>query len=187
MSDLVVISYETEQEAMAMRAKLIELQQKYLVQMEDVVVATRNDKGKVRLHQSFNLTTAGAWGGGFWGMLIGFLFLAPWVGAAVGAGVGALTGRFTDIGINDQFMKDLTEGFPPGSSALFILFREVKAEKALPELEAMKGTGRIMQTTLDADREERLREAIERIDDDRQSEAQQPTSPQTTSFESLPH
>ena len=32
-----------------------------------------------------NLTTAGAIGGGFWGSLVGLLFLNPILGAAVGA------------------------------------------------------------------------------------------------------
>lgn len=185
MSDLVVISYQSEAEAISMRAKLLDLQRRYLVNMEDVVIATRNEKGKVHLHQTYSLTSAGAWGGGFWGMLLGFLFMTPLLGAAIGAGVGALSGRFSDIGINDKFMKDITMSFRPGTSALFILFREVKAEKALPEIEMMKGTGKIMQTTLDADREERLREAIEKMDSP--VVASMSTSPQSTSLESLPH
>jgi uncharacterized membrane protein len=38
-------------------------------------------------------------------MLIGLLFLNPLLGAGIGAGAGALSGKFADIGINDQFMK----------------------------------------------------------------------------------
>lgn len=38
----------------------------------------------MNLHQAANLTAAGAVGGGFWGMLIGMIFLNPLVGAAVG-------------------------------------------------------------------------------------------------------
>jgi uncharacterized membrane protein len=117
MSNLVVISFPEEQLAFEMRAALAKLQKEYLIEMEDVVVVTKDAKGKVKLHQAVNLTAAGAVGGGFWGMLIGMIFLNPLLGAAVGAGAGALSGRFTDIGIDDSFMKELSEQFQPGCSA----------------------------------------------------------------------
>ena len=50
--------------------------------MEDAVVVTRDQKGKTKLDQAVNLTSAGAVGGGFWGMLIGMIFLNPLLGAA---------------------------------------------------------------------------------------------------------
>ena len=64
---------------------MAKLQKEYLIDMEDVVVVTRNEKGKVKLHQAQNLTGAGAAGGTFWGMLIGMIFLNPLLGAAIGA------------------------------------------------------------------------------------------------------
>jgi uncharacterized membrane protein len=97
-----------------MRAALAKLQKEYLIEMEDVVVVTKDDKGKVKLHQAVNLTAAGAMGGTFWGMLIGMIFLNPLVGAAIGAGAGALSGKLRDIGISDNFMKELAETFQPG-------------------------------------------------------------------------
>ena len=84
--------------------------------MDDVVVVTRDDKGKVKLHQAVNLTAAGAVGGTFWGMLIGMLFLNPMLGAAVGAGSGALSGYLTDIGINNDFMKQIGKALQPGTA-----------------------------------------------------------------------
>ena len=51
----------------------------------------QNEKGKAKLHQAVNLTAAGAAGGGFWGLLIGMIFMNPLIGAAVGAGAGALS------------------------------------------------------------------------------------------------
>ena len=82
MSDLVVISFDNENTAFEMRAELAKLQSEYLIEMEDVVVVTKDDKGKVKLHQATNLTAAGAVGGGFWGMLIGLIFFNPLLGAA---------------------------------------------------------------------------------------------------------
>ena len=87
-----------------MRAELGKMQKEYLIEMDDVVVVTKDDKGKVKLHQPQNLTALGAVSGGFWGTLIGLIFLNPLLGAAVGAGAGAVSGALTDIGINNDMM-----------------------------------------------------------------------------------
>ena len=94
MSNLVVIGFDDEASAFALRAELAKMQKEYLIKMEDVVVVTKNEKDKVKLHQAVNLTAAGAAGGGFWGMLIGMIFLNPLLGTAVGAGASALSGKF---------------------------------------------------------------------------------------------
>ena len=52
MSNLVVISFPDEQLAFEMRAALAKLQKEYLIDMEDVVVVTKDDEGKVKLHQA---------------------------------------------------------------------------------------------------------------------------------------
>jgi uncharacterized membrane protein len=161
MSDLIVVSFPNEELAFELRAELAKLQKAYLIDLEDIVVTTKDDKGKVKLHQAVNLTAAGAVGGGFWGMLIGMIFLNPLLGAAVGAGAGALSGRLTDIGIDDKFMKELADNFKPGCSAVFILIRKVTADKVLEGLSAFKGKGKILQTSLDKDREDTLRAFIE--------------------------
>ena len=159
MSDLVVIGFDDEHKAFEMRATLAKLQKEYLIEMEDVVVVTKDDKGKVKLHQAVNLTAAGAVGGSFWGMLIGMIFLNPLIGAAVGAGAGALSGKLSDIGINDTFMKELGETIHPGTSALFILVRKVTPDKVLDQLKEFKG--KVLKTSLTADKEEALRKVLE--------------------------
>jgi uncharacterized membrane protein len=116
MSDLIVIGYEDKFKAEEVRTQLLKLQKEYLIDLEDAVVAVKNDEGKVKLHQIYNLTAAGALSGGFWGSLIGLIFLNPLLGLAAGAGAGALSGALTDVGINDDFMKDLAATFKNGSS-----------------------------------------------------------------------
>jgi uncharacterized membrane protein len=127
--------------------------------MEDVVVVTKDEKGKVKLHQAVNLTAAGAVGGGFWGMLIGLIFLNPLLGAAIGAGAGAISGKLSDIGVDDKFMKELAETFKPGSSALFVLVRKATPDKVLDQLKGFKG--KVLKTSLSTDREEELRKVLE--------------------------
>jgi len=95
--------------------------------------------------------------GGFWGMLIGMIFLNPLLGAAVGA--GAVSGKITDIGIDDTFIKEFSANFTPGGSALFVLFREVSGDKVLERLKDFKG--KVLKTSLPMDDEEKLRKALE--------------------------
>jgi len=161
MSDLVVISFPDEQTAFQLRAELSRMQKEYLIDMEDVVVVTKDEKGKVKLHQAVSLTGMGAVGGGFWGMLIGMLFLNPLLGAAVGAGAGALSGKLSDIGINDDFMKQLAENFNPGCAAVFVLVRKATPDKVIEQLKGFQGRGKVLKTSLNKDEEAALREFIE--------------------------
>lgn len=163
MSDLIVISFKEPALAFEMRAALAKLQQEYLIDMEDVVVVTKDDHGKVKLHQAVSLTAMGAVGGGFWGMLIGMLFLNPLLGAAVGAGAGALSGTLSDIGVNDQFMKDLAEHFNPGCAAIFVLVRKATTDKVLDRLQEFHGKGKVLRTSLNKDEEAELRKVIEDV------------------------
>ena len=161
MSNLIVIGFNNEADAFEMRAALAKLQTQYLIEMEDAVVVTRDAQDKVQLHQAVNLTAAGAVSGGFWGMLIGMLFLNPLAGFAIGAGSGALSGKLSDLGINDQFMKDLGATITPGSSALFVLVRKSTPDKVLEALKPFAGKGRVLQTSLTKDKDEELRAFME--------------------------
>jgi uncharacterized membrane protein len=159
MSNLVVIGFDDEHKAFELRAELAKLQKEYLIEMEDVVVVTKDDKSKVKLHQAVNLTAAGAASGSFWGLLLGMVFLNPLLGVVAGAGAGAISGKFSDIGIEDTFMKDLGETFKPGTSALFVLVRKSTPDKVL---EALKGFGgKVLKTSLTADKEESLKKALD--------------------------
>ena len=159
MSTLVAVAYPTRYEAEEVRLKLLKMNKEYLIELEDAVVAYKNDKGKIKLQQITSTTAAGAISGGFWGMLIGLLFLNPLLGAAVGAGAGAVGGALADVGINDKFMKDLAAQMKPESSVLFILFRSVTTDKALDELSGTGGT--IIKTSLSHEDEKRLQKALD--------------------------
>lgn len=66
-----------------------------------------------------------------------------------------------DIGINDEFMKGLAQNFRPGCAAVFILLRKVTADKVLEGLSSFRGKGKVLQTSLEKDREDTLREFLE--------------------------
>lgn len=161
MSQLVVIGFKDEVEAFQMRAELAKLQKEYLIDMEDIVVVTKDDQGRIKLHHATSLTATGAVGGAFWGMLIGLLFLNPLLGVALGAGAGALAGKFSDLGISDKFMKDLAETFQRSSSAVFVLVRKATPDKVLSALKSAGIQGKVLQTSLTVDEEKALREILE--------------------------
>jgi uncharacterized membrane protein len=104
------------------------------------------------------MTAAGALSGGFWGSLIGLIFLNPLLGMAVGAAAGAISGALTDVGINDAFMKDLGATLKPNSSVLFVLVRKATPDKVLEEL---AGTGgKILKSSLSHEDENKLQAAL---------------------------
>jgi uncharacterized membrane protein len=162
MSDLIIVAFQDEATAFSLRAELVKLQTEYLIEMDDVVVVTKDMDGQVKLHQVTNLTATGAVGGTFWGALVGLLFLNPLVGAAVGAGAGALAGRASDIGINDVFMRDVGASLDRGGSALCVLVRKMTADKLLSRLEVFRAKGRVIQTSLPADTDAKLKAFLER-------------------------
>jgi len=158
MSDLIAIVYPTEARAEEMRQKIFALQKEYVIEISDAVIAVKHEDGAVKLNQLINTTAAGALSGGFWGTLVGAIFLMPLFGAAIGAASGALGGALTDFGINDDFMKELAGGLQPGSAALFVLIRKMTDDKVL---DAIRGTGGlVLKTSLDHTKEQALRDAL---------------------------
>ena len=91
MSDLIVIGFPDEFKADEVLIALRRLELDYLIDLEDAAIVVRNQDGKVRVKQSQELVASGALSGGFWGLLIGLMFLEPLLGI-FGAAVGALSG-----------------------------------------------------------------------------------------------
>jgi uncharacterized membrane protein len=79
----------------------------------------------------------------------------------IGAAAGGASGAMVDVGINDQFMKDLGAKLKPGGAALIVLVRKVTPDKVLPEISEFGGE--VIQTSLDDDAEAKLREVLESV------------------------
>jgi uncharacterized membrane protein len=166
MSNLVIFDFDGIHTADEVLNRLRSLQKDYLIDLEDACVVERMKGGKVYIKQAVNLTAIGAATGGTRGMLlgglVGLLFLNPLVGMAIGgltgAGFGALSGSLADFGIRDDFVRKIGETIPEDSSALFVLFRSITADKVLPEIQPYKP--RILQTSLSNEAETKLREAL---------------------------
>ena len=158
MAVLVEIAFPSEEKAEQVRQKLLTMQKEYLIELGDAVIAVKQPSGHVKLNQLFNPTATGALSGTFWGALIGMIFLMPLAGAAIGAASGALGGALSDVGINDQFMKDAAQHLQSGNAALFVLIRKMTADKVLAALQGEGGT--VIRTSFDESKEEALRTAL---------------------------
>lgn len=157
MSDLIAIAYDDVATATQVREKVFDLQKEHLIAIEDIVVVERRQDGRIKLHQARNLVGAGALGGAAWGGLIGLIFFMPLLGMAIGAATGAAAGAASDIGVDDQFMRELGQHLKPGSAAVFMLVAEATPDRVIPEL--TKFGGRLLKTSLSAEAEQHLRDA----------------------------
>jgi uncharacterized membrane protein len=158
MSNLIAVAYPDHETAEAVRRELIEATKEKLLQLDDAVIVTHGEDGTIRLDQAISTTGAGAAGGAVWGGLIGLLFLAPLFGMAVGAASGALGGKMADVGVNDDFVKQLGEKLKPGTAALIALGQTDARDKVLDRVRSYGGE--IIQTSLSEEEDARLRAAL---------------------------
>ena len=157
MSDLIVVGFKDEFKADEVMNELRRLQSEYLVDLEDAAVVVRNQEGKVKIKQAQELVAAGALSGSYWGLLLSVLFFNP-IFALVGAAAGALSGALSDIGIDDNFMRDLGSTIEPGTSAIFVLVRKSTPDRVLADLS--KFEGKVLRTSLSKEDEAKLQAAL---------------------------
>ena len=158
MSNLVAVAYPDESTASEVAQTLVDLQQERSIELDDLVVAIRKQDGKIKLKQSFSPAGSGAAGGALWGGLIGLIFFMPLLGMAIGGATGAATGAMTDVGVDDDFMKQLGEKLQPGGAAIFVLVRQSTPDKVLPRISQYGGE--VIHSSLSAQAEETLQEAL---------------------------
>lgn len=157
MSDLIVVGFKDEFKADEVMNELRRLQSQYLVDLEDAAIVIRNQEGKVKIKQAQELVAAGAVSGSYWGILLSILFFNP-IFALVGAAAGAVSGALTDIGIDDNFMRDLGSTIEPGTSAIFVLVRKSTPDRVLEDLS--KFEGKVLRTSLSKEDEAKLQAAL---------------------------
>ena len=158
MSNIIVITFDNEDEAKKVREALKEVQHGGYLSLDDSAIVVRDQEGKYHVHDELDRgEKVGALGGGFLGLLLGFVF-TPIGGLLIGAAAGALVGSSFDLGISKKFIKDVEASMEPGTSALFVVIREADPTMALAALKPYKGE--VYQTSLDSDDEEHLRKIL---------------------------
>jgi len=158
MSHLIVLTFEdTEQAGQAFDA-LKKAQSGGHLKIDDAAVIIKQDSGKVEIKNQLDTGVKwGAVGGGMLGLLLAGVFF-PLAGLAIGAIGGALVGKSLDMGVDQKFVKNVTEILTPGSSALFVIGSSHEPAVVIGALKPFQGT--VYQTTLSTEAFEAVRDAL---------------------------
>lgn len=157
MSDLIVITFDEEDDAAEALASMRNLERQGVLTLTDSAVVAKDPDGKVHVKNEWSSgAETGAVVGGAIGLLTSFIF--PVVGAAVGAAAGGWVGSMIEPGVDPKFVKDVSESLQPGKSALFVMVRSADHAALRAALEPFRG--QVYQTTLPEDFRETLQQAL---------------------------
>jgi uncharacterized membrane protein len=158
MMQLLVIAFDHFADARAAMSGLRALERQGQIRFEDTAIVERDPDGTAHVKNEVSGTTETATAiGAVVGGLLTFMF--PLAGIALGAALGALIGRVLDRGVSDAFVDEVKRTLRPGRSALFLVVKASNADATLAALREYHGD--VIQTSLDSEAEEALREALE--------------------------
>jgi uncharacterized membrane protein len=145
MADIIAVTFDGADEAEAALRTIRSLEQEGKVKPSDTAVVSKDQDGKVTIH---NEVASGTETGVTIGAVLGGLLFVvfPLAGIAAGAVAGGLIGRAAAPGIDGKWVKEVESDLPPGGSALFLQLREADRGLVIGALRQHKG--RVFQTTL---------------------------------------
>ncbi len=139
MNQLIVLAFDHFADARAALGGLRSLEREGRISFEDTAIVERDPDGTALI-----------------GGIVTFAF--PIAGAAIGAAVGAAIGAALGRGVSASFVDEMTTTLRPGRSALFLVVRQSDADAVMAALRSYRGE--VVQTTLDSETEEALRDAL---------------------------
>ncbi len=181
MAELIVVGFKKDMyRASEVLNTLADMNTTWVVDLNDAVAVYRDYNGKLRVDQSYQMTTGeGAAWGGLFGGLIGALIAAPFTagasvaaagaeilaagslsGVALGATAGALDAEdWKDtFGISDDFVQRVGAMVQPGDSAIFALLRTLDPKAVEEQFSGYGGT--ILRTTLTPEQQEKVEKTL---------------------------
>ena len=180
MAELIVVGFKKDMyRASEVLNELQELNDDWVVDLHDAVAVYRDYSGKLRVDQSYQMTTGqGAAWGGFWGLLIGATLAIPFTagasaaaaagavaagalgGTAIGAGLGAADASSwkDDFGIPDDFVQRVGTLVQPGDSAIYAILRVGNPDVVADQFRGYGGT--ILRTTLSRDQQAKVEKVL---------------------------
>ena len=160
MSNLVVVTFDDPEEAGNVLKSLRSVQKEGYLGLDDSAVVVKDEDGKVHVKNEMDRgVKIGALGGGFLGLLIGSVFF-PIAGLVIGALAGGLVGKSVDLGVDQKFVREVSEDMQPGTSALFFIVRDAEPDVAVAALRPYKGT--VRHTSFPPEAEEELRRILKK-------------------------
>jgi len=176
MAELIVVGFKKDMyRASEVLNTLQDMNNSWVVDLNDAVAVYRDYNGKLRVDQSYQMTTGeGAAWGGLFGGLIGALLAAPFTagasaaaaaaavaagslsGVALGATAGAIDAETwkEDYGISEDFVQRVGTMVQPGDSAIFALLRTIDPDLVAAQFKGYGGT--ILRTTLSPEQRARV-------------------------------
>jgi uncharacterized membrane protein len=157
MNQLIVVAFDSVDDARNAMKRLRGLEGEGRISFEDTAIVERLSDGTSHVRNELSGTTETA---AALGALIGavLLFVFPLAGAALGAVLGGAVGAALDTGVDPKFVNELKSTLTPGRSALFLVVKKADADATVAALRGFKGD--VVQTSLDPDTEEALRQAL---------------------------
>ena len=161
MAQLIVVGFKKDMyRASEVLNQLQDMDDDWVVDLHDAVAVYRDYNGKLRVDQSYQMTTGeGAGWGGLWGSLIGLTLAIPFTGGAtapaaavlaagaaaggaLGAGAGAIDASWwkDEFGIPDDFVKQVGALIQPGDSAIYALLRTANPDIVADQFRGYGGT-----------------------------------------------
>ena len=158
MNQLIVVGFDHLEDARAAMKRLRALEAEDRIRFEDTAIVEREPDGTAHVRNEVSGTTeTAAFLGAAIGGLVGFIF--PLAGIAIGAALGAAVGAALDKGVSGDFIDEVKNTLTPGRSALFLVVKEADADAVIAALRDFRGD--VIQTTLDSEAEEALRQALD--------------------------
>jgi uncharacterized membrane protein len=180
MRQLIVVGFSDRYRAVDVLNELRRMNFDWVVDLDDAVAVYRDNKGKLRIQQSYDLTSGdGAALGGVWGALVGAALAIPFTagvsaaaagtalaagaltGGAVGAAGGAIDASFwkEDAGIPEDFVKQVGGLIQPGNSAIFALLDTNDPEGVAAQFRGYGGT--VLRTNLSPEQSARIEKVLQ--------------------------
>lgn len=159
--EMMVVAFEDEYKADEVLSTLKQLDVEAIVDLKSAAVVVRDATGKVRIKETRDFDAKqGAIGGALAGGALGLLRGNLLAGAILGAAGGAVAGKGIDLGLNDEYLKDIGESLGFGTSAIVALVAFERVAAAVEELDKFEG-GRILRHTLSPEVYRQLSDAVE--------------------------
>ena len=137
-------------------------------EVKDAALVYVTDDGKVKLHQSTDLTFGeGAGRGALLGAAVG-IFAGPFLGVtAAGAAAGGLIAKLHDHGVSDELMKLAGEQLEAGQAAVFVLAEDAAADEIVSRIDSLSNLkqyqGRIEVGEFSADAQKLVKEELNAV------------------------
>lgn len=120
-TEIAIVTFDDMQKAKEVLASLKKMEKEELVKLDDAVIIVKDERGKLKVKETKDLTTGkGAAKGGVVGLVIGLMLGGPIGGALLGTLAGALAGKSIDLGVSKEKVEAVSESMANASSALLV-------------------------------------------------------------------